>query len=237
MKKAVKIVVFLVITSLILVPLAACDGEVDLTEIEIPAGLQGPPGPQGDPGPPGIPGPQGPPGPQGEQGPAGPAGLAGPQGERGLRGPVGPMGPPGPAGPDAQIAIGLASELNWQAILKTYVLYMEVGDFYSLTSSETLVVLGACFPPNELVTGTICDLNSVWFQVTTNDCGGFLYTTNLEAVDPQLMDEIIELYILSPTPVSVRAWINATLVGGGLFVESGELWANCSLYIVELLGQ
>jgi hypothetical protein len=83
-KKAVKIVAFLVIIALILVPLTACPGQ---------QGPQGPPGIQGQQGPQG---PTGPAGPAGEQGPAGPAG---PEGEQGL------PGEPGPAGPNAALFI------------------------------------------------------------------------------------------------------------------------------------
>jgi hypothetical protein len=84
MKKAVKIVAFLVVIALILVPLTACQG------------LQGPQGPPGTQGPQG---PTGPAGPTGEQGPAGPAG---PEGEEG---PPGEQGEPGPAGPNAALFI------------------------------------------------------------------------------------------------------------------------------------
>jgi len=98
MQLVIKAIVFLVILSLILVPFAACDGETDLTDVEIPAGAQGPPGPQGDPGPPGRTGAQGPQGEQGPVGPQGPAGPTGPQGLIGPRGSMGPMGPPGISG-------------------------------------------------------------------------------------------------------------------------------------------
>jgi hypothetical protein len=87
MKKAVKIVAFLVVIALILVPLTACQGPQGP---QGPAGLQGPQGEKGDPGPTGAPG---------ETGPAGPAG---PQGEEG---PPGEQGEPGPAGPNAALII------------------------------------------------------------------------------------------------------------------------------------
>jgi hypothetical protein len=77
MKKAGKIIAFLIIIALILVPLTACPG------------TQGPQGPAG------------PAGPQGEKGERGPMG---PPGENGLRGLRGQEGPPGPPGEDAVIA-------------------------------------------------------------------------------------------------------------------------------------
>lgn len=71
MKKAGKLVAFLVIITLILVPLAAC------AEGQGPTGPQGPAGPAGSQGSPGKPGPPGkaggPEGPEGPEGPAGPA--------------------------------------------------------------------------------------------------------------------------------------------------------------------
>jgi len=72
MRKIGKLVAFLIILALIVVPLTACPGQ---------QGSQGPAGPAG---------------PQGEKGERGPMG---PPGETGMRGPVGPKGPEGPAGP------------------------------------------------------------------------------------------------------------------------------------------
>ena len=76
MKKAGKIVAFLIIIALIVVPLAACQG---------PPGATGAGGPQGPQGPAGPEGPAGPPGPEGDTGPDGPQGI---QGEQGDLGPV-----------------------------------------------------------------------------------------------------------------------------------------------------
>jgi Collagen triple helix repeat (20 copies) len=90
------------------------DQGLDITEIELtpgpegpqgPVGPQGPTGPVGATGPAGAPGPTGPEGSQGVQGPAGATGpkgdtgAQGPQGDQGLVGPQGPEGPPGPEGP------------------------------------------------------------------------------------------------------------------------------------------
>ena len=73
MKKAGKLIAFLIIIALIMVPLAACAGQQGPTG---PQGPQGPPGPQGEPGPRGAPGKQGQPGIPGEEGPPGEAGAA-----------------------------------------------------------------------------------------------------------------------------------------------------------------
>jgi len=75
MKKAGKIIAFLIIIALIVVPLAACAG---------PPGASGAPGPMGPQGPAGAPGKQGPPGSEGEPGLAGPRGFPGEDGELGL---------------------------------------------------------------------------------------------------------------------------------------------------------
>jgi len=76
MKKAGKIIAFLIIIALIVVPLTACPGGQGAT------------------------GPQGPSGPQGEKGERGPAGQPGDQGQRGVRGPAGPAGLDGLDGAD-----------------------------------------------------------------------------------------------------------------------------------------
>jgi hypothetical protein len=84
MKKAGKIIAFLIIIALIVVPMVACQG------------------PQGDTGP------QGPAGPQGEKGERGPAG---PQGEQGARGIPGADGRDGEDGEDGEDGIGTVAEL------------------------------------------------------------------------------------------------------------------------------
>ena len=68
MKKAGKVLAFLIILALIVVPLTACEG---------PPGASGAPGPQGPQGPAGPEGPSGPPGREGKQGPLGAAVLTG----------------------------------------------------------------------------------------------------------------------------------------------------------------
>jgi len=121
MKKAGKIIAFLIIISLLLVPLAACNGEGEEESTEVvlqllqgPQGEQGPPGPQGPQGPQGPMGPQGAPGPTGPQGPQGPIGPRGPQGAKGDQGDQGPkgdkgdkgdQGDPGPGYPNAVVGV------------------------------------------------------------------------------------------------------------------------------------
>jgi len=245
MKRIGIFIAFLIVISMLLVPLAACEG---------------PKGPQGDPGPTGAQGPQGDQGPMGPQGraggatgPAGPAGLAGPAGSAGPQGPEGEkgdtgspgiMGPMGLTGPTSQIAIGLAADAHWNAITKTTISYIEIGGVYEIypASSEGLVILGACFPPGATVTITICDLNCLWFEVTANACGGFLYPIDLETgINASQMDYLIEGYMLAGNSktISVRAWVNAVLYDDpsddpdmGLKVVSGQLWGNWPLYII-----
>ena len=96
MKKAGKLIAFLIIIALLLVPLAACAGGQGLTGPQGPAGQAGPQGEPGKQGPPGKAG--GGEGPQGEQGVPGDPGEEGPAGEEGPRGRTGSMGPPGPPG-------------------------------------------------------------------------------------------------------------------------------------------
>jgi len=234
MKQAVKVVVFLVIISLVLVPLAACDGEVDLTEIEIPAGLQGPPGPQGDPGPPGVPGPQGPAGPQGEPGLAGPAGSEGAQGERGLRGPAGPMGPPGPPGEQGpQIAA------TWLLVMDPYYNCNHLAPYtivdtavYNYSSPPPgfitypfpwgpcwVRIKGSGFDPGAVVELTICesdtvlDLYNLWSgtlndspdYIVANDCGAFEVFSYMPYISELLDPEGGAVH------TSVKAYVDASL--------------------------
>ncbi len=72
MKNAGKIIAFLIIIALILVPLTACEEEAEVTKITVEAGTTGSQGEQGVGGAPGRAGEQGE---QGEQGPAGEAGA------------------------------------------------------------------------------------------------------------------------------------------------------------------
>jgi hypothetical protein len=151
MKKAGKIIAFLIIIALIIVPLTACPGQ------------------QGEQGP------QGPAGPQGEKGERGPMG---PPGETGARGPVGPAGPEGPRGPagsgadvplDAQIVVCYDDWDSYYGYGYAACCEVETGTW--------VAVLGSCFPPNECVVVTFCDENYYWFEDETNDCGAFVFVT------------------------------------------------------------
>ena len=61
------------------------------------------------------------------------------------------------------------------------------------------------------------------------------FTLNLEALSPVAQDYLIynywRVYTGLPKPVSVRAWINATVSGG--VITAGEHLADWPLYIVE----
>jgi len=199
MKKAGKIIAFLIIIALIVVPLAACAG---------PPGPSGAPGPMGPQGPAGAPGKQGPPGSEGAAGAAGPRGFPGEDGEDGDLGPV------------AQLVVCM----DWE----------EDGHwgFYPVCSAypgQDLFILGACFPPDEEVTITICDTNCVWAEVETNDCGAFLILeiAIIDMPDGEQLDDLLEDYCYDV--VSVRAWVDAEIDEGK--VVDGELWANWPLFI------
>ena len=116
MKKAGKLIAFLIIIALIVVPLAACTG---------PAGPAGTPGPMGPQGPRGVPGAQGPPGSEGEPG---------------LRGPAGPEGPPGPP---RQIVVTYAYEGSI-AIVEVYneMWVCVVGSCFDLDEEIEITICG-----------------------------------------------------------------------------------------------
>ena len=99
MKRAGKIIAFLIIIALIVVPLTACPGQ------QGPQGPAGPGGPQGEKG---ERGPMGPPGSDGARG------MVGPEGPEGPAGPEGDQGEQGPVGPNAQIVV--ASWDNWATV-------------------------------------------------------------------------------------------------------------------------
>ena len=153
MKRAGKIIAFLIIVALIVVPLTACPGPIG------PAGPAGPQGAQGD---------------KGERGPMGPPGEDG----MGVRGPEGPAGPPGPPGSDADIPLDAQIVVcydDWY--------YSFGYGYHAITGVEigytNVVVMGSCFPPNEYVVVTFCDENYYWFEAYTNDCGAFMYHTSI----------------------------------------------------------
>jgi hypothetical protein len=214
MKKAGKIIAFLIIIALIVVPLTACPGQ------------QGPQGPAGPAGPAGEKGERGPMGPPGEDGARGPAGPEGPQG------PAGPAGPAGTTGSTAEIVIG---EVN--SLLYGYDVYYGydddpdykhyyVDDVYAYSEykyivtwygyyDKPVVILGSGFPESKLVYITYCDENTLWVSYTTNSCGAFY----------------IEEYVPGGSgAISVRAWVDD---GDKVFDEDeDELMATCPLYIL-----
>jgi hypothetical protein len=135
MKKAGKIIAFLIIIALIVVPLTACQGQ---------QGPAGPPGPAGE---------QGPAGPAGEQGPAGPTGPTGPEGPKGDKGDPGEQGPPGP---DARIVVtdnsGPVCDIWTTAAtyqVKVYGSHFDPTDYVNLTICEDNEILAENIDVND----------------------------------------------------------------------------------------
>lgn len=202
MKKIGAIVAFLIVISLLLIPLAACEG---------------PQGPQGDPGPTGAQGPQGeegpvgprgpsagPQGPQGEQGEPGPQGEQGPQGEKGPigpQGPVGPMGPVGPQGPNATIVVTDASFNDYDGGVNAYAIcYVFLG----APGSIDLYVFGSNFIPHSLVDITICEGDlELATGVEASDCGAFRTSITLST------DDFLPYGFYA---CSVKAWVGGVLM-------------------------
>jgi len=154
MRKIGKLVAFLIIVALIVVPLTAC------------------PGPQGPSGP------SGPAGPQGAKGERGPMGAPGDTGARGMVGPEGPRGPAGPAGPagtsgsTAEIVVTWDDNFFWWG----YGYNAICGVDYT-NGNGYLSILGSGFPEGKLVYITYCDDNTNWTSATTNSCGAFVINT------------------------------------------------------------
>ena len=200
MKKIGVIIAFLIVISLLLVPLAACQGPQGPQGPKGPEGPAGPKGEEGPPGPPGRaggePGPAGPEGPQGEPGPTGPQGE---QGEMGPAGPSGPMGPPGPMGPDATI---VCVDPTTKVILS------------SVTTGSTQIdvgVYGSNFPFGEIVHLTYCETDlEFYFGVDVNECGAFY------------VEGIIYDGSGDTPPFSVKAYLDD---GNGTFGPEDPLWA------------
>jgi len=199
MKRAGKIIAFLIIIALIVVPLTAC------------------PGPQGD---------RGPAGPAGGQGDKGERGPMGSPGEAGMRGPVGPEGPEGPAGPAgpagaegagsaAQIVVSREAYLSYWFGYATCELPAYDSNYYggSPYLDEWFYINGSGFPANEDVTITVCDDYYVIAEVETNDCGAFYVEATMVFYysDYDGFDDYYYGYWapLLDTTVSVRAWVNA----------------------------
>jgi hypothetical protein len=213
MKKAGKIIAFLIIIALIVVPLTACPG---------PQGQQGPAGPAGPQGEKGERGPMGPPGDNGQRGPVGPQGPEGPQGE---------PGPAGAGGADIQV-----NSLYWwsdstygygYAVCSVPLEYYYDGeDYYAYAA---LTVTGSCFNPGDRVYITVCDEDNDlpvygydeggdgWIledYVVANDCGAFIAEFYI--------DTYYGYWDVSPgydRTISIQAWVD------------GELMANTPLFL------
>jgi len=163
----------------------------------------GPAGLQGETGP------QGPAGPQGETGSTGPQGPAGPQGAVGPQGETGPQGLPGPT---RQIVV------TWD--------YDEYGaySYFAIVEAmrrQRIRIMGAGFELGDIVTISICKDDIVLVkEVDVNKCGAF-------EVSKRIPSDV------SLGPVSVRAWLNATISEDE--VIDGDLQACCPLNIVSSL--
>jgi hypothetical protein len=240
MKRASKIIVFLVVIALLLVPLAACEPAEGPKGDTGPAGAQGPPGEDGPPGPMGR---TGEPGPMGPAGPAGPVGAQGPAGPVGARGATGPQGEPGVEGP--QIVA------TWAQIqeTKSYSLYYS-GPFaivdvtvwdYEIDGPPSgpawVRIKGSGFEPGDVVVLTICEDDTVLDLyvydyetdpgiltdtadfIVANDCGAFEVFTFMPDIWPELGTETAVVH------TSLKAY-----VGGGLQASWAlEVW-NSELF-------
>jgi hypothetical protein len=214
MKKAGKIIAFLIIIALIVVPLVSCSGP------------QGPAGPSGQQGP------------QGEKGERGPAG---PKGETGSMGPPGEPGEPGPAGPRGPAGEGTAAEIVVTTSYFGYGYSLATCEIDASSGWVWLDVAGSCFEPGDEVTITICEENYVLYlydyeeetfgnlSIVANDCGAFYAEFLID-------DYYGYWYDIFNRTVSVRAWTNAELDEVSDYeylyqVVDGDLQANWPLYI------
>jgi len=216
MKRAGKIIAFLIIVALIVVPLTAC------------------PGPQGDPGP------RGPAGGQGEKGERGPQGPPGEAGIRGMVGPEGPEGPAGPAGPAGAEGAGSAAEIVIMDDIAFYDYYYNWRSFGYATSEIQFDrygwfdVFGSGFPANEMITITVCDDYFVIFEVETNDCGAFYYYDACIVWSEDANEDDYYGYWepwLGET-VSVKAWVDADTT----LVETVERWTDDFVDVYRVTG-
>jgi hypothetical protein len=208
MKRAGKIIAFLIIVALIVVPLTAC------------------PGPQGEQGPQG---PAGPAGEKGERGPMGPPGEAGPMGPPGPEGDEGPAGPAGPAGQSgADIVVnslywwsGSTYGYGYAVCSVPLSYYYDEGDedWYAYAG---LTVTGSCFDPGDIVYITVCDEDNElpmygyveggggWVlkdYVVANECGAFIAEFYI--------DTYYGYWDVGPgedRTVSIQAWVDGHMV-------------------------
>ncbi len=157
MKNAGKIIAFLIIIALIVIPLTACPG------------TQGPVGPQG---------PQGPQGEKGARGPIGPAGDQGP------RGPQGPQGDPGPRGPEGAPGTGSAATIVVHWLEGTCPPF--AGATTAAYPGMYVIVTGACFDPNEDIVVELCGYEwFVIDEERIEPCGAFCYGKTGEVRVPE----------------------------------------------------
>jgi len=213
MKKAGKIIAFLIIIALIVVPLTAC------------------PGPQGDQGPSG---PSGPSGEKGERGPMGPPGETGARGMVGPEGPEGPAGPAGESGTSGGAQIVVLSSINAEVPVPLYLMQDGDGSYgywyfgydyyygYGYATCDFNVgdgyawfdIAGSGFEPGEDIVITVCDDYYVITlydyedseyktEITANDCGAF-YAEFMVDDDYGYWYDILD----DDAPISVRAWTN-----------------------------
>jgi hypothetical protein len=209
MKKAGKIIAFLIIIALVVVPLVACQG------------------PQGE---------QGPAGPSGPEGPKGDRGPMGPKGEPGQRGPVGPEGPEGPAGPageagqsGADIVVNSLYWISYNEYGYGYAVCSVPLDYYYDEGDEdwytyaALTVTGSCFDPGDIVYITVCDEDNTielygydesgegwaWGDyVVANECGAFIAEFYIDTYSDDFWD-------VGPgfdRTVSIQAWVDGHMM-------------------------
>jgi len=210
MKKIGAIIAFLIVISLLMVPLAACEGPQGPTGDPGPTGAQGPQGDQGPMGPPGRAGGEpGPPGPQGDPGLQGLVGPQGDEGEKGDTGPAGPMGPPGPPGPVGPNATIVVMDAGSYAVL-CYI--------WTTAQDYDIVVYGSNFVPADSVHLTICETDIVLAQdITVNVCGAFSVPLTVASPAPP-----------HNTPVAIKAWVDD---GDSVFDAGDVLWACWPIHI------
>jgi hypothetical protein len=230
MKKAGKIIAFLIIIALIVVPLVACQG---------PQGEQGPAGPAGS---------------QGEKGERGPMG---PPGDPGARGPVGPQGDPGPQGEPGESGAGTTAEIVVSAFFWDYYGYainsLDVDSYVYISGScfgkNDKVYITVC-DKNYLVEDLVYydESEAEWVfsdYAVANSCGAFRVMASIGEYyyEPEDTDVYGYWALTLDKPISVRAWTHpslgsATLEEGEMEVEvtivtDGILKANWPLYIYD----
>jgi hypothetical protein len=88
------------------------------------------------------------------------------------------------------------------------------AEFAMYDDWEYFYIYGACFPPDELVTITVCDENYVIAEVEANDCGAFyVYCAAVWAYSDYISDYYFGYWEpLLDTTFSVRAWVDADTV-------------------------